>query len=29
MLRATSAYDENGYVDLSLRDRRNNLDDYE
>lgn len=29
MLRATSAYDENGFVDLSLRNRRNDLDDYE
>ena len=29
MLRATSAYDENGYVDLELRGIRNNLDDYQ
>ncbi len=29
MLRATSAYDENGYVDIQLRGIRNNLDDYE
>ena len=29
MLRATSAYDEKGYVDLSLRGVRNTLDDYE
>lgn len=28
MLRATSAYDENGYVDLELRSHRNYLDDY-
>lgn len=28
MLRATSAYDEDGYVDLELRGVRNNLDDY-
>lgn len=29
MLSATSAYDEDGYVDLSLRGIRNNLDDYQ
>ena len=29
MLKATSAYDENGYVDLAKRGVRNNLDDYE
>lgn len=29
MLRATSAYDENGYVDIAKRAVRNNLDDYE
>lgn len=28
ILRATSAYDENGYVDVSLRQERNDLDDY-
>lgn len=28
ILRATSAYDENGYVDVSLRQKRNDLDDY-
>lgn len=29
MLRATSAYDDDGYVDIALRAVRNNLDDYE
>lgn len=29
MLKATSAYDRNGYVDIELRGIRNNLDDYE
>lgn len=29
MLRATSAYDDNGYVDLELRNQRNVLDDYQ
>ncbi len=29
MLRATSAYDENGYVDIAKRAVRNNLDDYD
>ena len=29
MLKATSAYDENGYVDIEKRGIRNNLDDYE
>ena len=28
MLRATSAYDDNGFVDPSLRGIRNDLDDY-
>ena len=28
MLKATSAYDENGYVDIEQRGVRNNLDDY-
>ena len=29
ILRATSSYDENGYVDIQLRNHRNVLDDYE
>lgn len=29
MLRATSAYDDNGYVDIELRNQRNVLDDYQ
>lgn len=29
MLKATSAYDDSGYVDLTLRGVRNDLDDYE
>ena len=29
VLRATSAYDDNGYVDIEKRAVRNNLDDYE
>lgn len=29
MLRATSAYDADGYVDIDLRNRRNVLDDYQ
>lgn len=29
MLKATSAFDENGYVDLEARGQRNNLDDFE
>lgn len=29
MLRATSAYDDNGYVDIELRKQRNVLDDYQ
>ena len=29
MLRATSAYDDDGYVDISLRNQRNVLDDYQ
>lgn len=29
MLKATSAYDKDGYVDIELRGIRNNLDDYE
>ena len=29
MLRATSAYDDNGYVDIELRNHRNVLDDYQ
>ena len=29
MLRATSAYDDDGYVDISLRNHRNVLDDYQ
>lgn len=29
IMRATSAFDENGYVDLNARADRNNLDDYE
>jgi hypothetical protein len=28
VLRATSAYDENGYVDLKKRAKRNVVDDY-
>ena len=28
MIKATSAYDDNGFVDISLRGIRNNLDDY-
>ena len=28
MLRATSAYDDEGYVDVAKRGIRNNLDDY-
>ena len=29
MLRSTSAYDDDGYVDIELRNHRNELDDYE
>ena len=29
MLRATSAYDDDGYVDIELRNQRNVLDDYQ
>lgn len=29
MLRATSAYDDDGYVDITLRNQRNVLDDYQ
>lgn len=29
MLRATSAYDDDGYVDIALRNQRNVLDDYQ
>lgn len=29
MLKATSAYDDNGYVDIELRNHRNVLDDYQ